>query len=198
MPGSPRQSGWITRTQPLPPQPNWLKTNFLSILLESPMTSSFVRWSGGYTRLRISSIAESRAGRGRSLARGVESPVQLIKAQCRPTSGMMPATPLDQCLWRGDPGRTYHQWSEEPLSVQAGQRCRYGGCPTAGKPLGLAAVQKSDAPDPIAPRFLAQYQPCLTLQSAEAKPRRATRGCALALCHELRAAAAPHEILTTD
>lgn len=132
------------------PQPNWLKTNFLSILLAPPVTS-FVRWSGGHTGFRISSIAEARAGRGRSLARRVERPVQLIKAQCRPTSGMMPATPLDQCLWRGDPGGTYHQWGEEPLSVQAGQRCRYRGCPTAGKPLGLAAVQKSDAPDPIAP-----------------------------------------------
>ena len=39
----------------------------------------------------------------------VESPAQLIKAQCRPPSGMMPGTPLDQCLWRGDPGRTYRQ-----------------------------------------------------------------------------------------
>ena len=101
----PAQASPQAPTKPLPspppPQPNWLKTNFLSILLESPMTSSFVRWSGGYTRLRISSIAESRAGCGRSLARGVESPVQLIKAQCRPTSGMMPATPLDQCLSAG-------------------------------------------------------------------------------------------------
>lgn len=31
----------------------------------------------------------------------------LIKARCRPTSGMMPATPLDQCLGEGGPRQDF-------------------------------------------------------------------------------------------
>lgn len=70
------------------------------------------------------------------------------------------------------------------------------GLPHSGKPLGLAAVQKSDAPDPIAPDSWPSTSLASHCKVLEAKnPGGQTHGHA-SPSHEIRAAAAPHEILT--